>query len=61
MRLAASADFPPTTQQIAVQQELKQQGNDSVREMEEVVAKDVGTFNTMLRDKNIGNIVVKAP
>ena len=59
--VSTSADFPPTTQQIAVQQELKQQGDDSVREMEEVVAKDVGAFNTMLRDKNIGNIVVKAP
>ena len=59
--VSTSADFPPTTQQVAVQQELKQQGDDSVREMEEVVAKDVGTFNTMLRDKNIGNIVVKAP
>ncbi len=59
--VSTSADFPPTTQQVAVEQELKQQGDDSVREMEEVVAKDVGAFDTMLRDKNIGNIIVKAP
>lgn len=59
--LESSADFGPTTQQSAVQEELKKQGDESVREMEEVVAKDVAAFNAMLREKNISNIVVKTP
>jgi photosystem II stability/assembly factor-like uncharacterized protein len=59
--VAASSDFPPTTQQTAVQQELKKQGDDSLAEMHEVVAKDVAAFNSMLREKNIGTIMVKTP
>lgn len=59
--LESSADFAPTTQQTAVGQELKQQGDESKREMEEVVAKDVAAFNSMLREKGISNIVVKTP
>jgi hypothetical protein len=59
--IGSSADFAPTTQQADVQRELKQQGDESLKEMDEVVAKDVGAFNATLREKNIGNIVVKAP
>jgi hypothetical protein len=59
--VASSADFPPTTQQVAVQQELKKQGDDSQQEMQQLIAKDVAGFNSMLRDKNISNIIVKAP
>ena len=58
---ASSADFPPTTQQTEVQEELKKEGDESLQEMKEVVAKDVAAFNAMLRDKNIGNIMVKTP
>ena len=58
---SSSADFPPTTQQTEVQQELKKEGDESLQEMQEVVAKDVGAFNSMLRDKNIGAIIVKTP
>jgi hypothetical protein len=57
--VGGSADFPPTTQQSAVQQELKQQGDESLREMEQVVSKDVAAFNAMLREKSIPNIIVK--
>jgi len=57
----SSADFAPTTQQLAVQQELKQEGDASQREMEAVVAKDVAEFNAMLREKNIPNLIVKVP
>ena len=59
--VGSSADFAPTTQQATVQQELKQQGDDSLREMEEVVAKDVASLNAMLREKNIPNLIVKTP
>jgi hypothetical protein len=57
----SSSDFPPTTQQAAVQLELKKQGDDSQQEMQEVIAKDVAAFNAMLREKNVANIIVKAP
>jgi len=57
--VGSSADFAPTTQQSAVQQELKQQGDETLREMEQVVSKDVAAFNAMLREKNISNIIVK--
>ncbi|HKV60709.1 MAG TPA: hypothetical protein VJO16_02260 [Candidatus Acidoferrum sp.] len=60
--VGSSADFAPTRQQYGVQQELlKQQTEESNHEMEEVVSKDVAAFNAMLREKNIANIVVKAP
>ena len=56
-----SADFAPTTQQTAVFQELKKDGEESQQEMQQLLAKDVAAFNTMLREKNIANIIVKAP
>ncbi|MGC2467303.1 MAG: hypothetical protein WA517_19075, partial [Candidatus Acidiferrum sp.] len=59
--VGTSSDFAPTTQQAAVQQELKQQADESQHEMEQVIAKDVGAFNATLREKNIPNILVKAP
>ncbi len=59
--VASSADFPPTTQQSEVQQELKKQGDESLQEMRAVVDTEVAGFNSMLRDKNIANIIVKAP
>ena len=60
-QVGSSSDFPPTTQQTAVQQELKQQGGESQQEMQQLIAKDVAAFNAMLREKNISNIIVKAP
>jgi photosystem II stability/assembly factor-like uncharacterized protein len=59
--VATSSDFAPTTQQTAVQQELKKQGEESLQGMQEVVARDVSAFNSMLREKNIGNIMTKTP
>ncbi|MGB6899947.1 MAG: hypothetical protein WBE12_15215 [Candidatus Acidiferrum sp.] len=59
--VGSSADFPPTTQQTAVQQELKTQGDESEQAMRQVITSDVTAFNAMLREKNIANIIVKAP
>ena len=59
--VASSADFPPTTQQLAVGQQLKQQGDESHQELQQLLDKDVAAFNAMLREKNIANIIVKAP
>ena len=59
--VASSADFPPTTQQLAVGKELKERGDASRQEIQQLLDKDVAAFNAMLREKNIPNIVVKAP
>jgi len=56
-----SSDFPPTTQQVAVQEELKQQGEKFGQEFQQVVTKNVAAFNAMLRERNIPNIIVKTP
>ena len=54
-----SSDFPPTTQQLAVQELLKAQGDQYQQEFQQLLAKDVAAFNTTLREKNIPNIIVK--
>jgi hypothetical protein len=59
--VAGSADFPPTRQQVAVRDELKEQGAKSQQEIQQLLEKDVAAFSAMLREKNIPNIVVKAP
>jgi hypothetical protein len=60
-QLDSSADFPPTTQQTAVQEELKQRGEKAAADFQQVVGKDLAAFNTMLREHNIGNIYLKTP
>ena len=59
--VGGSSDFAPTTQQVAVQEELKQQGDKYQQEFEQLVTKDVAAFNVMLRERNIPNIIVKTP
>ena len=56
-----TSDFPPTTQQVAVGEELKKQGAQFQQEYQQLVANDVAAFNVMLREKNIPNIIVKMP
>jgi photosystem II stability/assembly factor-like uncharacterized protein len=58
-QVASSSDFPPTTQQVAVQEELKQQAEKYQQEFQQLVAKDVAAFNAMLRERNIPNIITK--
>jgi hypothetical protein len=60
-QLDASADFPPTTQQTAVQEELKQRGEKAAADFQQLVGKDLAAFNSMLREHNIGNIYLKTP
>jgi hypothetical protein len=57
----ASSDFTPTTQQLAVGKELKDQGDQFQQEYQQVLAKDVTSFNAMLREKNVPNIIVTMP
>jgi hypothetical protein len=60
-QLDGSADFPPTTQQTAVQEELKERGDKTAQDFQQLVGKDLAAFNAMLREHNISNIYLKAP
>ena len=60
-QLDSSADFPPTTQQTAVQEELKRRGDKAAADFQQLVGKDLAAFNAMLREHNIGNIYLKTP
>jgi photosystem II stability/assembly factor-like uncharacterized protein len=59
--LDASADFAPTTQQTAVQQELKQRGDKAAQDFQQLVATDLTAFNAILREHNVSNIYLKTP
>ena len=56
-----SSDFPPTTQQVAVKEELNRQGEQYAQEFQQLLAKDIAAFNTMLRERNVSNIIAKTP
>jgi hypothetical protein len=56
---AGSSDFPPTTQQVAVGEELRKQGEQFQQEFRQIMAGDVASFNAMLREQKISNIIVK--
>jgi len=58
---AGTSDFAPTTQQVAVADQLKQQGQQFEQEYQQIASKDLAAFNAMLREKNISNIIAKAP
>jgi hypothetical protein len=60
-QLDGSADFPPTTQQAAVQEELKQRGDKATQDFQQLAGKDLVAFNTILREHNISNIYLKTP
>jgi hypothetical protein len=60
-QLDSSADFAPTTQQTAVQEELKQRGETAAQDFQQLASKDLAAFNAMLREHNISNIYLKTP
>jgi photosystem II stability/assembly factor-like uncharacterized protein len=60
-QLGRSADFPPTTQQTAVQEELNQRGQKAVADFQRLQADDLAAFNAVLREHNIGSIYLKKP
>jgi hypothetical protein len=59
-QLDASADFPPTTQQAAVEEELKQRGDKAAQDFQQL-GKDIAAFNAMLQAQHISNIYLKTP
>ncbi len=60
-RQLSSTDFPPTTQQVAVADELSKKAEQYRNEDQQLMSKDVAAFNSMLRQRNVANIIVKTP
>ena len=60
-RGVADSDFAPTTQQVAVNNELKKQVTQYQNETTQLMSKDVAAFNSMLHSRNVANIIVKTP
>ncbi len=60
-RQLSGTDFPPTTQQAAVAGELSKQVAQYRAEDQQLMSKDVAAFNSMLRQRNVANIIVKTP
>jgi hypothetical protein len=58
-QLDGDADFPPTTQQTAVQEELKQRGDKASQDFQQLATKDLAEFNDLLREHKINNIYLK--
>ncbi|HKV27314.1 MAG TPA: hypothetical protein VJN90_03435 [Candidatus Acidoferrales bacterium] len=60
-RQLSGSDFPPTTQQVAVADELGKQVEQYRNQGQQLMSKDVAAFNSMLRQRNVANIIVKTP
>src|SRR5581483_12032222 len=53
----ASADFKPTNQQAAVQKDLEERLKTSQSQLTDVLNRDLGALNDMLRRANLPNVV----
>lgn len=51
-----SSDFAPTTQQVAVNEELAKQVTDRRAELDKLISGDVATFNDLLKQHHINGI-----
>ncbi len=56
-----SADFPPTTQQVAVHELFKERLATYQGQLNDVINTDVAAFHNLLRQNNIESIVTKMP
>jgi hypothetical protein len=55
----SAADFPPTDQQAEVQRLLAERLRGYAGGLDALLEKDLGAFNSMLRSRNIPNIIGK--
>jgi len=53
----SGGDYPPNTQQQQVHATFKMQLADLRKRLDAVMTTDLGNFNRMLRDRNIGNVI----
>jgi hypothetical protein len=56
-----SSDYQPTTQQVAVHDELKEQAATYQQRLKLLLEKEVSGFNALLRQRNVPNIVTNMP
>jgi len=52
-----SSDYQPTTQQVAVHDELKEQTATYLQRLKLLLGKEVADFNAMLRQRNVQNVM----
>ena len=53
------SDYQPTTQQVAVHDELKEQGATHRQRLRLLLGKEVADFNTLLRQRNVPNVITQ--
>lgn len=56
-----SSDSAPTTQQIAVNDELKEQALSHQQHLKMLLEKDLADFNALLRQRNVPNVISNVP
>ena len=56
-----SSDFEPTTQQVAVHDELKEQAATYQQRLKLLLEKEVASFNALLRQRNVPNVIANTP
>jgi len=56
----SSSDFPPTNQHREVHAMFKQQLATIKQRFDAVMNQDVGAFNKLLKDRNIGNVITRS-
>lgn len=55
------SDYQPTTQQVAVHDELKERNATYHQRLRNLLDQDVASFNAMLRQRNVSNVVTNPP
>jgi len=56
-----SSDYQPTTQQVAVNDELKEQAATQQQHLKLLLEKEVADFNSLLRQRNVPNVIANLP
>jgi hypothetical protein len=57
----ASGDFPPTVQQREVHTMLREQLTTVRQRLDDILNKDLDSFNKQLRDRNVQNVIPRIP
>jgi hypothetical protein len=55
-----SSDYQPTTQQVAVHDELKERAATYRQRLSLVLQNEVASFNALLRQRNVSNVLTNA-
>jgi hypothetical protein len=55
-----SSDYRPTTQQVAVHDELKEQDATQLQHLKLLLEKEIADFNALLRQRNVPNVIASS-